>query len=84
MVAAVRGTVLVVEINLGSAGNDRLQSGESSTNVHPLHGKPDVSLRSAGRGAVQLESLQTVTVTRDLLGTMRPLSPRRRRLLPLI
>lgn len=75
-VAAVRGTVLVVEIVPGSAGNDRLQSGESSTNVHLLHGKLDVSLRSKpGAAPVQLESLQTVTVTRDLLGTMRPLSP---------
>jgi hypothetical protein len=75
-VAAVRGTVLVVEIVPGSAGNDRPQSGESSTNVHLLHGKLDVSLRSnPGAAPVQLESLQTVSVTRDALGTMRPISP---------
>src|SRR5438093_589072 len=75
-VAAVRGTVLVVEIVPGSAGTDQIQAGESSTNVHLLHGKLDVSLRSnPGAAPVQLESLQSVTVTRGALGTMRPLSP---------
>ena len=75
-VAAVRGTVLVVEIVPDSGGKDALQAGGSSTNVHLLHGKLDVSLRSKpGAAPVQLESLQTVTVTRDVLGTMRPLSP---------
>jgi hypothetical protein len=75
-VAAVRGTVLVVEVVPGSAGKDQLQPGESSTNVYLLHGKLDVSLRSnPGAAPVQLESLQSVTVTRGALGTMRPLSP---------
>ncbi len=71
-VAAVRGTVLVVEVVPGSAGKDQLQPGESSTNVYLLHGKLDVSLRSnPGAAPVQLESLQSVTVTRGALGTMR-------------
>jgi len=75
-VAAVRGTVLVVEVVPGSAGKDQVQPGESSTNVYLLHGKLDVSLRSnPGAAPVQLESLQSVTVTRGALGTMRPLSP---------
>jgi len=74
-VAAVRGTVLVVEIVPALAGADQLDgSGESTTNVHLLHGKLDVSLRSDPGGVpVRLESLQTVTVTRDALGKMRPL-----------
>lgn len=74
-VAAVRGTVLVVEIVPALAGGDQLDgSGESTTNVHLLHGKLDVSLRSDPGGVpVRLESLQTVTVTRDALGKMRPL-----------
>jgi len=75
-VAAVRGTVLVVEVVPGSAGKDQLQPGESSTNVYLLHGKLDVSLRSnPGAAPVQLESLQSVTVTRGALGAMRLLSP---------
>jgi len=74
-VAAVRGTVLVVEIVPGEAGDQANGSG-SSTNVHLLHGKLDVSLRgNPGVPPVQLESLQTVTATRQVLGTMRPLSP---------
>ena len=75
-VAAVRGTVLIVEIVPGSAGGDQSGAGGSSTNVHLLHGKLDVSLRSNPAVApVQLESLQTVSVSRDILGKMRPLSP---------
>jgi hypothetical protein len=74
-VAAVRGTVLVVEIVPGQAGGDQ-QGGESSTNVHLLHGKLDVSLRgNPGVPPIQLESLQTVSATRNVLGAMRPLSP---------
>jgi hypothetical protein len=72
-VAAVRGTVLVVEIVPSPAGGD-LDPNGAFTNVHLLHGKLDVSLRSNPGGApVRLESLQTVTVTRDVLGKMRPL-----------
>jgi hypothetical protein len=72
-VAAVRGTVLVVEIVPSLAGGD-LDPNGAFTNVHLLHGKLDVSLRSNPGGApVRLESLQTVTVTRDVLGKMRPL-----------
>ena len=72
-VAAVRGTVLVVEIVPSAAGGE-LDTNGAFTNVHLLHGKLDVSLRSNPGGApVRLESLQTVTVTRDVLGKMRPL-----------
>lgn len=74
-VAAVRGTVLVVEIVPG-AGGDQPDGNGGATNVHLLHGKLDVSLRSNPGGApVRLESLQTVTVTRNVLGAMRPLDP---------
>ena len=72
-VAAVRGTVLVVEIVPSPAGGE-LDPDGAFTNVHLLHGKLDVSLRSNPGGApVRLESLQTVTVTRDVLGKMRQL-----------
>ena len=73
-VAAVRGTVLVVEIVPGTGEANQPGRGEDVTNVHLLHGKLDVSLRNnPGGAAVRLASLQTVSVTRDLLGTMRPL-----------
>ncbi len=72
-VAAVRGTVLVVEIVPSPTGGE-LDTNGAFTNVHLLHGKLDVSLRSNPGGApVRLETLQTVTVTRDVLGKMRPL-----------
>jgi hypothetical protein len=65
-VAAVRGTVLVVEI---------VPSG-TSTNVHLLHGKLDVSLRSnPAAPPVRLESSQSVSASSNTLGTIRPLSP---------
>jgi hypothetical protein len=73
-VAAVRGTVVVVEVSPGSASEDH-PTGGSTTRVHLLHGKLDVSLRSDPAAApVQLESLQTVTVSGHTLGTVRPLS----------
>src|SRR5215510_1639757 len=73
-VAAVRGTVLVVEIVPGTGEANQTGRGEDVTNVHLIHGKLDVSLRSNPSGApVRLESLQTVSVTRDVLGKMRPL-----------
>jgi FecR-like protein len=71
--AAVRGTVLVVEIVPDSSDGGRLGT---STNVHLLHGKLDVSLRSdPGAPPVQLETLQSVTVSGNGLGAVRPLSP---------
>ena len=73
-VAAVRGTVLVVEIVPGTGEANQPGRGEDVTNVHLIHGKLDVSLRSNPNGVpVRLESLQTVSVTRDVLGKMRPL-----------
>jgi FecR protein len=73
-VAAVRGTVLVVEIVPGTGEANQPSRGEDVTNVHLIHGKLDVSLRNNPGGTpVRLESLQTVSVTRDVLGKMRPL-----------
>lgn len=72
-VAAVRGTVLVVEIVPDSSDGNRLGT---FTNVHLLHGKLDVSLRSEpGAAPVQMETLQSVTVSAHTLGAVRPLSP---------
>src|SRR5712691_5498775 len=75
-VAAVRGTVLVVEIIPGPGGDSQADAGGGSTNVHLLHGKLDVSLaRNSNALPVQLESLQSVTASRHALGTVRPLTP---------
>jgi hypothetical protein len=71
-VAAVRGTVLVMEIVPGPAGS---RAGGLVTNVHLLHGALDVSLRtSPGTPPVSLQSLQTVAVTGNVLGGVRALS----------
>jgi hypothetical protein len=72
-VVAVRGTVLVVELIPDPAGGNR--SG-ISTNVHLLHGKLDVSLRSnPGMAPVRLETLQSVTVSANAIGAVQQLSP---------
>jgi len=74
-VAAVRGTVLVVEIVPDSASGDHVGADRTFTNVHLLHGKLDVSLLSdPAVPPVKLESLQTVSVSRKALGAIRPLS----------
>lgn len=71
-VAAVRGTVLVVEIVPGAENRPEA----SSTDVHLLHGKLDVSLASNPAAApIQLESLQSVTASGRSLGSVRPLTP---------
>jgi len=73
-VAAVRGTVLVVEIVPGS--ENQPGAGGASTNVHLLHGKLDVSLASNPTARpIQLESLQSVTASSHALGLVRPLTP---------
>jgi hypothetical protein len=74
-VAAVRGTVLVVEIVPGASGESQPGTGAASTNVHLLHGKLDVSRLSDPAHPIQLESLQSVTVSSHVLGTVRPLTP---------
>ena len=75
-VAAVRGTVLVVEIVPGPGEENQPSAGAASTNVHLLHGKLDVSLASNPTALpIQLESLQSVTASRHTLGTVRPLTP---------
>jgi hypothetical protein len=71
-VAAVRGTVLVVEIVPGAEN----QASAASTDVHLLHGKLDVSLASNPTAPpIQLESLQSVTASNLALGRIRPLTP---------
>ncbi|HEY4908384.1 MAG TPA: FecR domain-containing protein [Methylomirabilota bacterium] len=71
-VAAVRGTVLVVEIVPGPEN----QASAASTDVHLLHGKLDVSLASNPTAPpIQLESLQSVTASNLALGKVRPLTP---------
>jgi len=71
-VAAVRGTVLVVEIVPGAEN----QASAASTDVHLLHGKLDVSLASNPTAPpIQLESLQSVTASNLSLGRVRPLTP---------
>jgi hypothetical protein len=75
-VAAVRGTVLVVEIIPGPGGDSQADAGGGSTNVHLLHGKLDVSLASNSNALpLQLESLQSVTASRHALGAVRSLTP---------
>jgi hypothetical protein len=75
-VAAVRGTVLVVEIVPEPGEENQASAGAASTNVHLLHGKLDVSLASNPTALpIQLESLQSVTASRHALGTVRPLTP---------
>src|SRR5207253_2768772 len=75
-VAAVRGTVLVVEIIPGSGSQAQPDVAAGSTNIHLLHGKLDVSLAGNSNGLpIQLESLQSVTASRHGLGVVRPLTP---------
>ena len=75
-VAAVRGTVLVVEIIPGSGGESQPEASSASTDIHLLHGKLDVSLVSNPNALpIQLESLQSVTASGHALGTVRPLTP---------
>jgi hypothetical protein len=75
-VAAVRGTVLVVEIVPGAGAGSHPSAGAASTNIHLLHGKLDVSLASNPTALpIQLGSLQSVTASRHALGTVRPLTP---------
>ena len=74
-IIAVRGTVLVVETVPGASG--RLPSDPAAvvTNVHLLHGKLDVWLRNAPAVApVQLESRQTLQISGNVLGPVRPMS----------
>jgi hypothetical protein len=74
-VAAVRGTVLVVEVVPGANGESQAGADPASTDVHLLHGKLDVSLLSDPAHPIQLESLQSVRASSHVLGTVRPLTP---------
>jgi hypothetical protein len=70
-IAAVRGTVLVVEIVKPTAA----AAGPEATNIHVLHGLVDVFPSNApGAPAVRVGKQQTVKVTADSVGRVRPLS----------
>lgn len=74
-VAAVRGTVVVVEIVPGGADSPGGATGVT-TNVHLIHGALDVSLRDdPARPPVQLQTLQSLGVTGKTFGAVQPLSP---------
>jgi hypothetical protein len=74
-VAAVRGTVLVVEIVPGGADSPGGAT-EVTTNVHLIHGALDVSLRNdPARPPVQLQTLQSLGVSGKTFGALQPLSP---------
>jgi hypothetical protein len=72
--AAVRGTVFVVEVEEAKAGAAG-QAPLTTTRVHLLHGALDVSARlDPARPTVRLAQLQSVTVTGNALGAVRPIS----------
>jgi FecR-like protein len=70
--AAVRGTVFVVEV-------DPIKAGEATpvttTHIHLFHGALDVSAHlDPSKATVRLAELQSVVVTGNALGSVRPLS----------
>ena len=70
--AAVRGTVFVVEV-------DPIKAGEAApvttTRIHLFHGALDVSAHlDPSKATVRLAELQSVVVTGNALGSVRPLS----------
>jgi hypothetical protein len=70
-IAAVRGTVLVVEIIKSTA----TAAGPEATKIHVLKGAVDVSSSNAPEApAVRVGTLQTVTVSGDAVGEVRRLS----------
>ena len=72
-IAAVRGTVLVMEIVPGSAGSVGNPAG-LTTHVHLLHGALDVSLRHDPSRLVTLHTLESLGVSGNTLGAVHPLS----------
>jgi hypothetical protein len=74
-VAAVRGTVIVVEVVRASA-----QAGGGSTglttNVHVLHGSAVVSpINVPGASPITVNQFQTYSQIGNILGSVRPLTP---------
>jgi FecR protein len=72
--AAVRGTVFVVEVDERKAG-PAAPAPVTTTRVHLFHGALDVSARlDPARPTVRLAQLQSVAVTGNTLGAVRPIS----------
>jgi hypothetical protein len=70
--AAVRGTVFVVEVEPAKVG---VASPIPTTRVHLFHGALDVGARlDPSQPAVRLAELQSVVVTGNTVGAVRPLS----------
>ncbi|HEU4439637.1 MAG TPA: FecR domain-containing protein [Methylomirabilota bacterium] len=68
--AAVRGTVFVVEVAPLKAG-----ASTTTTQVHLFHGALDVTARlDPSRSTVRLAEMQSVAITGNSLGSVRPLS----------
>ena len=68
--AAVRGTVFVVEVEPMKAG-----AAATTTQVHLFHGALDVSARlDPSHPTVRLAEMQSVAVSGNALGSVRPLS----------
>jgi hypothetical protein len=76
VVVAVRGTVFVVEIVPSVPGAPPTSSAAAvTTRIYLLQGSLDVSLRNDPTAApVQLNSLQAVEITDNMIGTVRALS----------
>ncbi len=74
-VAAVRGTVIVVEVVQASAQVGGGSTG-LATNVHVLHGSADVTPTNVpGASPVKVGQLQTYSQIGNVLGQIRPLTP---------
>jgi hypothetical protein len=70
-VAAVRGTVFVVDVDPIPVG----QSAAATTRIHLFQGALDVSARlDPAKPAVRLAQMQSLVVSGNALGTVRPLS----------
>ncbi|HEX9748914.1 MAG TPA: FecR domain-containing protein, partial [Methylomirabilota bacterium] len=70
--AAVRGTVFVVEVDPSKTG---MTTPTTTTRVHLFQGALDVSAhRDPSQPAVRLAELQSVVVSGNTLGSVRPLS----------
>jgi hypothetical protein len=74
-VAAVRGTVIVVEVVQASAQVGGGPTG-LTTNVHVLHGAADVTPTNIpGAAPIRVQQFQTYSQIGNVLGQIRPLTP---------
>src|SRR6266536_6451932 len=75
-VAAVRGTVIVVEIVRASAQLPGGPPPALTTNVHVIHGSAVVTPTNiAGASPITVAQFQTYSQIGNILGTIRPLTP---------